>query len=46
MHNNDFEILFRSVYNFSKLQLTIIRKNVKKIKCFLYKASWVFELSR
>ena len=43
MHNNDFDILLRSVHQSPKLQIPKIHKNIQKIKCYLYKVSWVFE---
>ena len=45
MHNNDFDILLRSVHLSPKLQIPQIHKNIQKIKCYLYNTSWVFEFS-
>ena len=45
MHNNDFDIPLRSVHLSPKLQIPKIHKNYQKIKCYLYKSSWVFEFS-
>ena len=45
MHNNDFEILLRSVHLSPKLQIPKTNKNIQKIKCYLYSTSWVFEFS-
>ena len=45
MHNYDFDILLRSVHFSAKLQIANIHKNAPKIKCYLCKASWVFEFS-
>ena len=42
MHNNDFDILLRSVHLSPKLQIPKIHKNIKKIKCYLYNTSCVF----
>ena len=44
MHNNDFDILLRSVHYSAKLQIAKIHKKVQKIKCYLYKASWEFDI--
>ena len=45
MHNNDFDIPLRSVHLSPKLQIPKIHKNYQKIKCYLYKSSWLFEFS-
>ena len=45
MHNNDFDILLRSVQYSAKLQIAKIHNNVQKIKWYLYKASWEFGFS-
>ena len=45
MHNNDFDILLRSVHYWAKLQISKIHKNAQNNKCDLYNTSWVFEFS-
>ena len=45
MHNNDFDILLRSVHLSPKLQIPKIYKNIQKIKCYLHKASLMFQFS-
>ena len=46
MHNNDFDILPRSVHYYAKLQIVAkIHENVQHIKFYLYKASLEFEFS-
>ena len=40
MHNNDFDILLRSVHLSPKLQILKIHKNIQKIKYYLYNTSW------
>ena len=45
MHNNDFEILLRSVLLSPKVQVPKIHKNIQKIKFYLYHTSWMFEFS-
>ena len=42
MHNNDFEILLRSVHLSPKLQTPKIHKNIQNIKCSLYNTSWLY----
>ena len=42
MHNNDFDILLRSVHYSAKLQIPKIHKNFQKIKYYLYNTSWMF----
>ena len=44
MHNNDFDILIRSVHYSAKLQIAKIHRIAQQIKSFLY-TSWVFEFS-
>ena len=45
MHNNELDIILRSVHSSAKLQIANIHKNAHKIKSYLYKASWKFEFS-
>ena len=46
MHNNDFDILLRSVHLSPKLQIPkIYKKNIQNIKYYLYNMSWLFEFS-
>ena len=45
IHNNDFDILLRSVHYSAKLQIAKIHENAPQIKCYLYKASWEHEFS-
>ena len=45
MHNNNFDILFRSVHYSAKLQLAKLYENPNKIKCYLYNTSAVFAFS-
>ena len=45
MHNNDFDILHRTVQYAAKIQSENFHENAKKISCYLYNNSWVLELS-
>ena len=45
MHNNDFDILLRSVHLSPKLQIPKTHKNIQKIKCYPCNTSRVFEFS-
>ena len=44
MYNSGFDILLRSVHYSAKLRIAKYPKT-QKIKCYLLKASWVFEFS-
>ena len=46
MHNNDFDMLLRSVNYSAKLQIEKIHKNIQIIKYYLNKTSWEFEFSK
>ena len=47
MHNNDFDVLLRSVHLSPILQIPKIHKNIQTIKCYMYNTvtNWVFEFS-
>ena len=42
MHNNDFDLVLRSVHWTVKLQISKIHINAQNIKCYLYNARLVF----
>ena len=45
LHNNDFDMLLRSVHWSAKLQFAKKHTNAQQIKYYLYHTSWVFKIS-